>query len=126
MAAVAIKKCNPLLRDLVMNRTTVKQPSEKLKQKIDDVAKHFQNCSALVNEAFVWRLEEGFSEKEIGQMIRKQLVQLGYDHRTIRGALPSSAKDISKTRKDYLTRNQGNNSDERPDEDKMSSLEHRI
>jgi hypothetical protein len=105
-----------------MSRLTLKQPSEQLKQKLDNIVKHIQNCATLINEAFALGLKEGFSEKEIGKMIREQLARIGYNPRTIRRALPPSIKDISKTRKDYLTRNQNNN---RKNEDIMSSFESR-
>lgn len=103
-----------------MNRLMVKQPSEKLIQKLDNVVMHFQNCATLVGEAFTLGKEEGFSEKEIGRMMRKKLAKLGYDPRSIRRALPPSAKDMSKSRKDHLSKSPVNYSDE-PDEDKMSS-----
>ena len=105
-----------------MSKLTRKQPSEQLRQKLDNIVKHIHNCATLIDEAFSLGLKEGFSEKEIGQMIRKQLARLGYDPRTIRRALAPSAKDISKTRKAFLTRDQNNN---RNDEDKMSSFESR-
>ena len=108
-----------------MNKLTIRQPSEKLRQKLNDVVKHFRNCPILVDEAFTLGLEEGFSQKEIGRMIRKRLADLGYDPRSIRRALPSSAKDLSKTRGDYRARGQ-HESDIRSDEDIMSSSESRI
>ena len=105
-----------------MSKLTLKQPSEQLRQKLDNIVKHFQNCATLIDEAFALGLTEGFSVKEIGKMIREKLARLGYNPRTIRRALPPSAKDITKTRKDYLTRDQSNNSN---DEDIMSSFESR-
>ena len=105
-----------------MNKLTLKQPSEQLRQKLDNIVKHFQNCATLIDEAFALGLKEGFSIKEISKMIREQLARLGYNSRTIRRALPPFAKDITKTRKDYLTRDQSNNSN---DEDIMSSFENR-
>jgi hypothetical protein len=55
-------------------------------------------------------------------MIRERLIQLGYDSRSIRRALPSSAKDLSKIRKNYLGRSHDNGNDSM-DKDKMSSSE---
>ena len=107
-----------------MSELTIKQPSKKLKQKLDEVVTHFRNAATLVNEVFTLGREEGFSEKEIGQMIRDRLVQLGYNPRSIRRVLPSSAKDLTKVRKENLVRDQENN-DSRSDEDIMSSYESR-
>jgi hypothetical protein len=107
-----------------MSKLMTKQPSKKLLLKLDEVVKNFQNCATLVYEAFTLGKEEGFSEKEIGRMMRENLAKLGYDPRSIRRALPPSAKDMSKTRKDFLSKNQVNPKDE-PDEDILSSLESR-
>jgi hypothetical protein len=108
-----------------MSKLTLKQPSEQLRQKLDNIVKHFQNCTTLIDDAFALGLKEGFSVKEISQMMRKRLAHLGYDPRSIRRALPSSAKDVSKTRKDYLIRNQENSNNDKLDEDIMSSFESR-
>ena len=105
-----------------MSKLTLKQPSEQLRRKLDNIVRHFQNCATLIDEAFALGLKEGFSVKEISNMIRGRLARLGYNSRSIRRALPPSAKDITKTRKDYLTRDQNNNSN---DEDIMSSFESR-
>lgn len=62
-----------------MSELTIRQPSEELKQKLDDVATHLVNAATLVDEVFTLGRKEGFSEKEIGQMVRNRLVQLGYN-----------------------------------------------
>jgi hypothetical protein len=105
-----------------MDESVIKQPSKKLKQKLDDVVKHFRNCATVVDEAFALGKEEGFSEKEIGLMMREQLKRLGYNPRSIRRALPSSTKDLSKVPRGYLVRNH-NNGNDNTDVDKMSSSE---
>ena len=69
---------------LSMSKLTLKQPSEQLRQKLDNIVKHFQNCVTLIDEAFALGLKEGFSVKEIGQMIRERLTRLGYDPCSIR------------------------------------------
>jgi len=99
----------------------VHYPSEKLRDKIDEVVRHIHNCAMLVKEAFIMGVSEGFSEKEIGRLIRVQMTRLGYDPRTIRRVLPPSAKDISRTRKDYLNKDQNyEDSGTITDEDNLS------
>jgi hypothetical protein len=105
-----------------MDKLILKQPSEKLRKKLEGIVTHIRNCATLVDEVIALGKEEGFSEKQIGRMIREKLKQLGYDSRSIRRALPLSIKDLSKTRKDYLHRSDDNSNDNM-DEDKMSSSE---
>jgi hypothetical protein len=105
-----------------MSKVANKQPSKKLREKIGEVANHIRNCATAVNEALALGKEEGFSDKEIGLMIREQLKQLGYDPRSIRRALPSSIKDLSKVKKGYLAGSHDSDSIN-VDEDKMSSSE---
>jgi hypothetical protein len=105
-----------------MDKLILKQPSEKLRQKLDGIVKHIRNCATLVDEVIALGKEEGFSEKQIGRMIREKLKQLGYDPRSIRRVLPSSIKDLSKTRKDYLHKSEDNNN-YNMDEDILSSSE---
>jgi hypothetical protein len=105
-----------------MGKLILKQPTEKLRQKLDDIVKHVRNCATLVDEVIALGKEEGFSEKEIGRMIREKLKQFGYDSRSIRRVLPSSIKDLSKIRKDYRRRSD-NNCNDKMDEDILSSSE---
>lgn len=105
-----------------MDKLILKKPSEKLRKKLDDVVKHIRNCATFVDEVIVLGKEEGFSEKEIGRMLREKLKRLGYDSRSIRRALPSSTKDLSKIRKDYLIRSHDSDNDSM-DEDILSSSE---
>jgi hypothetical protein len=100
----------------------IREPSEKLKKKLDDVATHLRNAVSLVDGVFILGREEGFSDNEIGQMVRDRLRQLGYNPRSIRRLLPSSAKDLTKSRKGNLGRIYENGIDGRH-EDKMSSFE---
>jgi hypothetical protein len=102
----------------------IKQPAEKLREKLDAVVTHFRNAAPLVNEIFTLARKEGFSEKEIGQMIRNRLVQLGYNPRSIRRLLPPTPKDLTKVRKDNLVIHQ-DNSDGKSYEDILSSCESR-
>jgi hypothetical protein len=88
------------------------KPSSKLQAAIHNIVGSFQKTSSAIDEAFKIGREEGFNEMEIGNMVRKEMLATGYDSRTVRRALPPSAKHIQKTRRDYF------------DEDKMSSSEH--
>jgi hypothetical protein len=105
-----------------MSKLIIKQPSAKLKKKLDDVATHLVNAASLVDEVFTLGREEGFSDNEIGQMVRDRLSQLGYNPRSIRRLLPSSAKDLTKNRKGNYGRTHDNGIDGMH-EDKMSSFE---
>jgi hypothetical protein len=93
------------------NELTLKQPSDELKQLIDQAVRHVHTSAEMVEKAIVRGKSEGFSDKQIGHMIRSHMLSLGYDPSTIRKALPSSAKDTTKTRKDYLARQQYNNNE---------------
>jgi len=77
----------------------------------------------MVEKAFITGRSEGFSDKQIGRMIRERMLSVGYDPSTIRRALPISAKDTTKTRKDYLTRERYNSNE--LDERKIPSYENR-
>lgn len=85
-----------------MSELTIREPSEKLKKKLDEVATNLVNATSLVAEVFTLGREEGFSDNEIGQMVRDRLAELGYNPRSIRRLLPPSAKDLTKSRKDNL------------------------
>jgi len=64
----------------------------------------------LVDKVFTLGREGGFSDNEIGQMVRDRLSQLGYNPRSIRRLLPPSAKDLTKSRKGSHGRSQNNGS----------------
>jgi hypothetical protein len=105
-----------------MSELIIRQPSEELKQKLEGVATSLRNAASLVDEVFTMGRKEGFSDSEIGQMIRDRLSKLGYNPRSIRRLLPPSAKDLTKSRKG----NHGRSHDSSIDgmhEDKMSSFE---
>jgi hypothetical protein len=87
----------------------LKQPSDELKQLIDQAVRHLHTSAGMVEKAFIKGRSEGFSDKQIGRMIKSHMLSLGYDPSTIRKALPSWAKDMTKTRKDYLSKQQYNN-----------------
>jgi hypothetical protein len=93
------------------SKLTLKQPSDELKQLIDQAVRHFHASAGMVEQAFIKGRSEGFSDQQIGRMIKSHMLSLGYDPSTIRRALPSSAKDTTKTRKDYLSRQQYNNNE---------------
>jgi hypothetical protein len=69
-----------------------KAPSKKLKEKIHACISSLQKLGTAVNEALEQGREEGFSDKEIGKMIREEMLQAGFDRSTVAGYLPSSAK----------------------------------
>jgi hypothetical protein len=91
------------------------KPSSKLQAAIHDVVSCFQKTASAIDEAFEIGREEGFTDMEIGNMIRKEMRSVGYNSRTIRRALPSTAKHTENTRLDYI---------HKADEDKMSSVEY--
>src|SRR5918994_807090 len=69
-----------------------KSPSKRLKEKIFACVSSFQKLGTAVKEALEQGKEEGFSDKEIGKMIREEMLQAGFDRSTVTGYLPSSAK----------------------------------
>ncbi|MGH9979826.1 MAG: hypothetical protein ACRD8Z_28890, partial [Nitrososphaeraceae archaeon] len=78
-----------------------KKPSKKLREAILNVIGSFQKTSVCIDQVFSIGREEGFTDVEIGNMIRKEMLAAGYNLRTIRRALPLTSKQIQKTRKDY-------------------------
>jgi hypothetical protein len=89
-----------------------KYPSKKLRDAINNVVNSFQKTALTIDEVFAIGRKEGFSDIEIGNIVRKEMLAANYDPRTIRRALPSSAKHIEKVRKPKNAA------------DKMSSNEH--
>jgi hypothetical protein len=67
-------------------------PSERLKEKIHACISSFQKLGAAVKEALEQGRTEGFTDREIGKMIRVEMLQAGFERSTIAGYLPSSAK----------------------------------
>jgi hypothetical protein len=76
----------------------MKEPSMKLRNAINDMVGSFQKTATSIGQVFSIGREEGFSDMEIGNMVRKEMLAANYDPRTIRRALPSSAKHIEKVR----------------------------
>jgi hypothetical protein len=69
-----------------------KAPSKKLKEKILACVSSFQKVGTAVKEALDQGRKEGFIDKDIGKMIREEMLQAGFERSTIAGYLPSSAK----------------------------------
>jgi hypothetical protein len=69
-----------------------KAPSKELKEKIHACISSFQKLGTAVNEALEQGRKEGFADKEIGKMIRDEMLQAGFERSTVAGYLPSSAK----------------------------------
>ena len=69
-----------------------KSPSKKLKEKIHACISSLQKLGTAVNEALEQGREEGFSDKEIGRMIREEMLRAGLTRQTVSNYLPKSAK----------------------------------
>jgi len=67
-------------------------PSDRLKEKIHACVSSFQKLGAAIKEALEQGRKEGFTDREIGKMIRDEMLQVGFERSTIAGYLPSSAK----------------------------------
>lgn len=95
------------------------QPSETLREKIHNCVADFKSCITgfkkwedAVKEALVQGQQEGYTDKEIGDMIRKELTAAGLSNRTITRYLPAEVKRSGgySTRKDKLSfQNQNRN-----------------
>jgi restriction endonuclease Mrr len=77
---------------IFLEKEKEKAPSKKLKEKIHACISSFQKLGAAVNEALEQGRKEGFTDREIGKMIRDEMLQAGFERSTIAGYLPSSAK----------------------------------
>jgi restriction endonuclease Mrr len=77
---------------ILLEKEKEKAPSKKLKEKIHACISSFQKLGAAVNEALEQGRKEGFTDREIGKMIRDEMLQAGFERSTIAGYLPSSAK----------------------------------
>ncbi|MGH9985908.1 MAG: hypothetical protein ACRD8W_18360 [Nitrososphaeraceae archaeon] len=75
-----------------------KEPSKKLRDAIHNAVGIFIKTAKSIDQVFSIGREEGFSDMEIGNMIRKEMSAANYDPRTIRRALPPSAKHVEKAR----------------------------
>ena len=76
----------------------LKQPSERLKQAINNCSLGFKKLADAIHEALELGQQEGFSPKEIGKMIRFELRNNNFSDATIRRYLPAEAKMLSKVR----------------------------
>ena len=90
---------------------TLKQPSDRLKQAINNCSLGFKKLADAIHEALELGKQEGFSPKEIGKMIREEMVRNGFTDRTVRKYLPAEAKMLSKVRhqvRDFAENNSTN------------------
>lgn len=78
-----------------------KEPSRKFQDAIHDMIGSFQKTATSIELVFSVGRSEGFTDVEIGNMIRNEMLAAGYSLRTKRRALPLTSKQIHKTRKDY-------------------------
>src|SRR5919106_705557 len=85
------------------SKLTLKQPSNELKRLIDEAVKTIHTSAGMVEQAFIKGRSEGFSDQQIGRMIKSHMLSLGYDPSTIRKALPPSAKDTNVHSSSLLT-----------------------
>jgi NAD(P)-dependent dehydrogenase (short-subunit alcohol dehydrogenase family) len=76
-----------------------KQPSETLIKLTEDCVSQFGKLNITVNKALEQGRLEGFSDMDVGDMIRKKLLAAGYSRMTVSRALPPSAKHIEKSPK---------------------------
>jgi hypothetical protein len=77
---------------MLMEKEKEKSPSKKLKERIHACVSSFQKLGIAVNEALAQGREEGFSDKEIGKMIREEMLKAGLTRQTVNNYLPKSAK----------------------------------
>lgn len=79
-----------MLGDMIPAAT--KRPSKILERKISACASNFKKLADSIKDALEQGRKEGFSDKEIGKMIKSKMLQAGFDRRTVLGYLPSTAK----------------------------------
>lgn len=77
---------------MLMEKEKEKAPSKRLKEKIHACIASFQKLGTAVYEALEQGRKEGFTDKEIGKMIREEMLQAGFERSTVASYLPSSAK----------------------------------
>lgn len=66
--------------------------SKKLEQLVDICAQGFKKIEDAVNDTFVQGRKEGFTDQQIGGMIRNRMLAVGFNIRTVQRVLPKSAK----------------------------------
>src|SRR5918999_6512144 len=69
-----------------------KSPSKKLKEKIHACISSLQKLGTAVNGALEQGREEGFSDKEIGRMIREEMLRAGLTRQTVSNYYPKVRK----------------------------------
>ena len=79
-----------MLGDMIPAAT--KKPSRVLERKINVCASNFKKLADSIKDALEQGRKEGFSDKEIGKMIREKMLQAGFERRTIINYLPSYRK----------------------------------
>jgi hypothetical protein len=77
---------------VLMEKEKEKAPSKKLKEKIHACVSSFRKVGTAVKEALEQGREEGFTDKEIGKMIREEMLRAGLTRQTVSNYLPNSAK----------------------------------
>jgi hypothetical protein len=75
-----------------------KQPSKKLRQIVSTIGSTFMKLEDAINEALVVGREEGFTDIEIGNMIRAEFKRLNRPRMTLSRYLPVTAKHMEKSR----------------------------
>lgn len=88
-----------------MTSQILKQKSKKLEQLLADLGPDFGKLETKVDAIFEQGRKEGFSEMEIGGLVRSKM-EAHYSDRTIRRVLPDSAKqqqDHSKQKADKIS-----------------------
>src|SRR5690242_10484849 len=74
------------------------EPSERLQQAITACATGFKRLRDNINDAIEVGKQEGYTAKQVGDMIRTELAKNNFGDRSIRRYLPTEAKDQSKIR----------------------------
>jgi hypothetical protein len=69
-----------------------KRPSAKLQEKIRACVSTFRSLNAIVEEVIEDGKSEGFTPKEIGNIIREEMLKSGLSRRTVTRYLPSELK----------------------------------
>jgi hypothetical protein len=69
-----------------------KRPSAKLQEKIRACASAFRSLNDIVDEVIEDGKSEGFTHKEIGNLIREEMLRSGLSRRTVTRYLPSELK----------------------------------
>jgi hypothetical protein len=67
-------------------------PSKELREKIHACVSSFQKVGTAVKEALDQGRKEGFTDKDIGKMIREAMLRAGLTRQTANNYLPNSAK----------------------------------